>query len=241
LDDAIAEFHKALQIQPDYAKAWCKMAYALRDQGKLTESLASFRRGHELGSRNPDWAYPSADRVREAEELVRLDALLPAFLSGAAAPIDADARLRLADFCQRYKHDNTASARFYADAFAADPRLAENPSSNAHYNAACAAALAGCGQGDDAATLNEKERAHWRQQARDWLRADLTVWTKQLHSSAEKDRTAAAQTLQHWKEDVDLAGVRDADGLANPPPEERDSWRKLWADVDGALKQAQAK
>src|SRR5215472_4056243 len=41
------------------------------------------------------------------------------------------------------------------------------------YNAANAAALAGCGQGEDAAKLNDNERTRLRQQALTWLRADL--------------------------------------------------------------------
>jgi hypothetical protein len=42
-----------------------------------------------------------------------------------------------------------------------------------NYRAARCAALAGCGRGADGANLSEAERAPWRKQARDWLRADL--------------------------------------------------------------------
>ena len=45
-----------------------------------------------------------------------------------------------------------------------------------------------------------------------------------------------AKTLQHWKTDADLAGVRDADALAKLPEPERAEWRTLWDEVDSLLK-----
>jgi hypothetical protein len=44
--------------------------------------------------------------------------------------------------------------------------------------------------------------------------------------------------LQHWKEDSDLAGVRDTTALAKLPEAERGEWQKLCADVDATLKKA---
>ena len=45
---------------------------------------------------------------------------------------------------------NCAAARFYEEAFAAQPKLADDLGAAHRYNAACAAALAGCGQSKDA-------------------------------------------------------------------------------------------
>ncbi len=42
----------------------------------------------------------------------------------------------------------------------------------------------------------------------------------------------------HWKEDNDLAGVRDADALSKLPEAERKSWQALWTDVDRLLERA---
>jgi hypothetical protein len=106
------------------------------------------------------------------------------------------------------------------------------------YNGACAAALAGCGQGEDPAKADEKEHSRWRQQALDWLRTALNLWTKKIDGGKPEDRAAAAKKLQHWQEDTDLAGVRDKDALAKLPADEQDAWRKLWADVDALLKKA---
>jgi hypothetical protein len=39
------------------------------------------------------------------------------------------------------------------------------------------------------------------------------------------------KTLQHWRTDPDLLGVRDEAALARLQEEEQSGWRKLWADV----------
>jgi hypothetical protein len=80
-----------------------------------------------------------------------------------------------------------------------------------------------------------KDQERLRRQALDWLLADLTAWGERL-KAGEGERAAGA--LGQWKEDSDLAGVRDADGLNKLPEAERAEWRKLWMDVDGLLKKA---
>jgi serine/threonine protein kinase/tetratricopeptide (TPR) repeat protein/sugar lactone lactonase YvrE len=73
---AFAEYRQALELKPDYAEAHCKLAFLLRQKGAFAESLAEMRRGHELGSRNPKWRYPSAKWVQDAERLARLNGVL---------------------------------------------------------------------------------------------------------------------------------------------------------------------
>ena len=64
-----------------------------------------------------------------------------------------------------------AMAGCTAAAFAADPKLSEDSRVAHRYNAACCAAVAGCGGGADGGKLSEEERrTRWRQQARQWLR-----------------------------------------------------------------------
>jgi hypothetical protein len=106
------------------------------------------------------------------------------------------------------------------------------------YNAACAASLAGIGQGNDAVKLDDKERTRLLKQAHDWLRADLVHWTKQTASDRPADRALAMQTLKHWQEDADLAGIRDKDAVTKLPEAEQVAFRKLWADVDEVLKRS---
>jgi serine/threonine-protein kinase len=208
---------------------------ALRAQGRFAESLEAYRHGHALGSKRPGWPYPSAQWVRVAERLADLDARLPSFLKGDAQPADAGERLALAQICQQHKQRFAASARWYAEVFAAQPKLAEAVAAGHRYNAACAAALAGCGQGKDAADLDDKERARLRRQAQDWLRADLTAWARQLPGATPATRDGIQKTLAHWQEDSDFAGVRCEPALAKLPETEREPWRKLWADVAATL------
>jgi hypothetical protein len=123
----------------------------------------------------------------------------------------------------------------YADAFATKPPLAEDPRTGYRYYAACAAASAGCGQGGDAAGLDDAERARWRGQALEWLRADLTAWLRWRDGAPAARRGAVLQALTRWREYPDLAYVRDPDDLARLAPDDRAGFLALWADVAAAL------
>src|SRR5262249_49895721 len=133
-----------------------------------------------------------------------------------------------------------AAQCFYGAAFAAEPKRAENLNAQHRYNAACAAALAGCGQGEEADKLGEQERARRRQQALDWVRADLKAYRRLMDKAADKVSGAVAQRMQHWLQDNDFAGVRGPDALAKLPEAEREEWQKLWQEVE-ALRQRAAK
>src|SRR5262249_790162 len=99
----------------------------------------------------------------------------------------------------------------------------------------CAAALAAAGKGEDAAKLDDKERARLRQQALTWLRADLAAYTQLVANPA--NRQAVAQRLAHWQKNADLASVR-GDALAKLPEAERQQWQTLWDEVEGLRKRA---
>ncbi len=79
------------------------------------------------------------------------------------------------------------------------------------------------------------ERTLLRQQALDWLRADLTAWQNLLEKSREKTAPIVRQKLQHWLKDDDFNGVRGPDALARLPQAEREAWQQLWADVEMTL------
>ena len=151
-------------------------------------------------------------------------------------------RLGIAEWCKIKKLYHTA-AGLYAAAFAADPKLADDLRAGAghRYDAACFAALAAAGQGEDAAKLDDKERTRLRRQALDWLKADLAAWGKHLDSGPPQARPAIVQTLSHWQKDPDLAGIRDAAALAKLPADEQKAFSQLWADVAALLKKAEEK
>jgi tetratricopeptide (TPR) repeat protein len=98
--------------------------------------------------------------------------------------------------------------------------------------------VATAGQGTDAAELDDKERSRLRHQGLDWLRADLALWTKLLESDPPASRRAIAENMNHWKQDPDLASVRDAAALAKFTADEQKAFAQLWTDVEALLKKA---
>ncbi len=229
---------EAIQLKKDDAKARFNLGVALATKGQLDEAIAEYREAIRLKK-----DYTEAHNNLKNALAVR-DALtkMPAILSGKAKADNPVEQLALAGVCQApYKRLYAASTQFYIDAFAAQPSLADDLNMQHRYNAACAAALAGCGQGDDADKLDTKERAHLRQQALDWLRADLKAYRQLMEKSTDKAGPMIAQRMQHWLQDGDFAGVRANNALAKLPEEERSACRKLWADVAEMLAKVQGK
>jgi tetratricopeptide (TPR) repeat protein len=232
LAGATSAYQKAIAVQADYPEAHCNLGHVLRRQGEFVKALAALRRGHELGSRNPRWRYPSAQWVQHCQRLVDVEKQAQAVLAGKAKPASAAERIELARVCN-LKHLYGAAARFYEEGFAEQPGL----HGRHRYNAACAAAMAGCGQGD-AAGLDEKERARWRKQALAWLRAELTRWTDPT-DSPPANPAYVRDTLRLWQRDEDLTRVRDAAALDRLPEPEKEAWRRLWDDVAKTLRTIQ--
>jgi serine/threonine-protein kinase len=218
--------------------AHCNLGLVLKNRGLFRESLESLERGHELGSRQPGWKYPSEQWVLEARRLVLLESSLPSFLKGEARPSDAAHRLELADVCYR-KGLHAASARFWAEAFAERPELADDVAKGHRYNAARAAALAGTGSGKDEPPPDEATRLGFREKARGWLRADLAAWARVLDGGDEPARKKVAPTLARWKVDSNLAGIRGDAAIAKLPAAERRAFQLLWADVEALWKKAE--
>jgi serine/threonine-protein kinase len=228
--EAVEEFRAAIALQPGHAEAHCSLGQVLQQQGQYAEALASFRRGHDLGSRQPGWRHPSAQWVKKAEPLAALDGRAGEILKGAAKAKNPSELLRLGRFCLEQKKHPAAAARLYADAFRAEPELADDLQAGDRHAAARAAAQAGTGQGRDAAGFDEPGRARWRKQALDWLRADLTWWSKRWQDEPD-GREDVRELLRGWQRDPQLAGLREPAALTKLPEAERKQWQQLWSDV----------
>jgi serine/threonine protein kinase/Flp pilus assembly protein TadD len=240
LDEAIAAYRQALRLKPDHAEAHCNLGVTLSRQGEFVPALAALERGHELGSRRPDWPYPSAQWVRTCRQLVEFDARAQAILRGAAPPATAAELSECARHCYTYRQRYVAAARFWADAFTADPQLADDLRAANRYGAARAAALAGAGRGSDAGPLSSADRGRWRQQAREWLRADLGATAGSLESRDPEERRWAGQRLRQLRCEPDLAGLRDPAAVARLPADEQAACKQVWAEVDALLGRAGA-
>ena len=165
---------------------------------------------------------------------VALDKRLAAVLKGEPPPQNDSERIRLAERAAQ-KSLYAASAMLYATAFASNQKLADNRLAEPAYNAACAAALAGCGQGKDDPPPDDAARTKLRHQALDWLKAELVAWRQVALTAAPGNKEQVARTLQRWKEDSDLAGIRDENALAKLPEDERTAFQELWSQVDQLL------
>jgi serine/threonine-protein kinase len=175
--------------------------------------------------------------VQRAGRLVAHESRLPALLRGEEKPKNASEGLELADLAYVTKHPDL-SARLYADAFRAEPRLTEDVATGNRYNAACSAALAAAGRWEEKTVLNDQAKARWRKQALDWLEADRAHWSRRAEAGSPEAKALITQTLRHWKSDPDLAGIRDDVALKALPDDEQKACRALWAEVDKVLKMA---
>jgi serine/threonine-protein kinase len=235
VNDSIAQFRAVIRINKDDAWAYCALAYGLKEKGRFAEALGYLKEGYRLASHDARLKQVGAQWLRECERLVQLNGKLPALLAGKTRARDNGEWLELAAMC-RLKRLYGATAYFYQEAFAENPQLAENLGKGYRYMAAGAAALAGCGQGKDGLKLKADEQARWRKQAVAWLRADLALWTRQLEMMTAEARANIQRRFRHWQTNPDLAGLRDAAGLARLPAEERAACRKLWAEVEAIVK-----
>jgi tetratricopeptide (TPR) repeat protein/tRNA A-37 threonylcarbamoyl transferase component Bud32 len=232
-DGAITCFGKATLLNPKFAIAHDNLGVALIGKGRLDEAIVSLHKAIDLA---PQYA-AARNHLTKAQRLAAARDKLSAFQNGSYDPASNEERLVLAEWCQ-IKQLQRTSARLHAEAFAADPKLAENLEAAHRYNAACFAALAAAGKGADADGLDDQERVRLRKQALDWLHADLALHVKQLEGANPNVRAAVERTMQHWQKDADLAGVRDREALAKLPEAERKEWDAHWAEVQDLIARA---
>ncbi len=235
---SVACYRKAVALNPAYAQAHCNLGNALIHLGDFGPALESLRTGHQLGSQQKGWRYPSADWIEECERWLELESKLPAILKGKARPSSAAETIEFADLC-RYKQLYTDSVRFFTEAFEADATLAPDTNVGHRYRAAGSAILASGGRGDGAVRLDDTDRSTLRRQALQWLQADLTGRAQRLVGTKPQDRQSVREELRYWQGDAALAGVRDAAAIAKLPAEEQAAWQQLWADVASILAKVQ--
>jgi eukaryotic-like serine/threonine-protein kinase len=189
--------------------------------GRHDDAAAAERELNELKSNDP--------------RFVAIDARLAAVIRGEA-PKDNAERLSLAQRAHD-KAQHAAAARLLGEALEMDPKLADDRRAQHRYNAACDAAMAADGKGTP--PLDEVAKAKLRDQARSWLEAENNAWARVFENGPDQARPTIVQTLTHWRQDTELASVRDDHALAKLPEAERAAWRALWADVEGLRKRAE--
>lgn len=234
LEEAAATYLHVIDLAPNHAPARNNLGNVLWDLGRLSEGLASLRQAEALWSEQKDaFAVEWHGRVKESidqleSQLARVDELV-ALARGERASDDPNDFVAAALLVYERK-EYALCARTYERGFAAFPDLLRT---NPHrYNAACGAALAGVGQGEDA-KLGAEERAALRLQAIAWLTSELARWREDLAAGgASADETA--RFLARALVDSDFDGVRSETALQALPPAEADAWRSLWQDIRAA-------
>jgi WD40 repeat protein/tetratricopeptide (TPR) repeat protein len=192
-------------------------------------AMAHCRQGDmEQARRDYDKAVQWMDNNKpQDQELLRFRTEATEVLSSSVSvpkrppPAKVGELLPLARFCHEQRGMYHTALGHYMEAFARQPKVADDLRHPHRYNAACAAALAGCGQGKDADQADNKERARLRKQALKWLRGDLAAWRQMLEKQPDKARTVVQQGMQHLLSDKDFHGVRGPEALAKLPADER--------------------
>jgi serine/threonine protein kinase len=140
-----------------------KAAWTLaRDQAKtLTAWVVHNPVSHDLTNDAVQFAVYVECEEAAAEGRAALAELLRAALQGSDHLDDAPKGLDFARMAYKARHYDAGAARLYS-------------TSHHHYDAACAAALAGTRQGDEVPS-DEKDRTTLRRQALDWLHAEQTA------------------------------------------------------------------
>jgi tetratricopeptide (TPR) repeat protein len=233
-DFAAAEKAAAAALARDKKdlKSVLNLAMTLDRQGRYAEALAFLQQSVQKLEGSKEQGARIKRLIGLYEHLARLQKQLPAILRGEEGPAAGDL-LHLGEVCLAMK-DYAAAARFYREAFAKQPAVAASLQDGYRFDAARAAACAGRGL-DRGAALTPAEQTRWRKQALDWLRADLSLWARNIEKGGPIPAPACLQGLQLWRHHVQLAGVRGA-AIDRLEPDERDDWRKLWGEVDRLVK-----
>ncbi len=219
---------KALAIDPNHpayrhflANHLSNLIAAAEGTGRSDEAAKAKRELDDLGIPDPRFA--------------AIDARLESIINRTQTPRDATERIELANRAH-VRAFYALAARLFAEALASDPNLAADRRAQHAYNAACAAARAGTGKSNDDPQPDDAEKSQLRRQALVWLKAELTAWKPLSKTADPGNNEMAAKALAYWKQDPDLAAIRDEPLLSKLPDPERKEWQALWSEVESRNK-----
>jgi Flp pilus assembly protein TadD len=235
LDEAIDQCREAIRLKPDDVLVHTNLGTVLRSRGDFAAASAEFRKALELAKGNLGLSFRNRGELMQTDHDAHLAARLLAVIRGDEKPKSGNESLELAYFAHQTKRFAVA-AQLFAEALRSLPWWTVGLMRDIRYHAACCAALAGAGKGIDEMPLDEKTKAHWRNQAVEWLKADLGQSSKQAGTGKPEDKSLVGQTLREWKSQADLAGIRDDTAVNRLAEDEQKACRVLWAEVDTLLR-----
>jgi tetratricopeptide (TPR) repeat protein len=228
-DEAVASFEAVLKIVPNDACALCNLGRGLLQQGEFVRGLERLRKGHEIGSKDPRWKYPSASWVSSASELVALEKRLDAVRRGVDAPNAADCTRLAYEVCRR-KRLFAEAARLYAKAFELDASFMSQRTPDYVLEAATSAVQAGLGEAADP-PQGASERKDLLARARGWFVERLES-SEELVQAQPALAASVAATLEEWRKAPGLSAVRPPSATETLPADDAAAWRALWARLD---------
>jgi hypothetical protein len=179
-----------------------------------------------------DWNAAIEEHSEAVRKMIALEARLPALLSGNDRPADATELAEFAQLCS-YKKLYVTSARLWSDAFAARPALVVDAGEENRYQAARAAAQAGCGLGEDDPSPDQMTRQRFRFQALDWLNAEVADVGRLLEEGTPLEFVDVPKRLGRWQIDPGWEELRGDAANDGSPLAERRAFRELWSKVEG--------
>lgn len=234
---AIAEYRKAVALDPKFAMAHFNLGHVYLSLDQFDDALKSAKLAQSFG-------YPVGALIKDCERLAALDQKSQSFLQGHADAKDANELVVVANHLADRKKQHSDAARLFAAAFQRKASLMDNVLEGYRYNAACCALLTAERDGKYAAKIDDVEKKKRRDQARQWLQADLDVYARALQAPAGEMEAMqvvrAAEVLPHWHVDSDLNSIRADKELARIAADEQAAWKKLWTEAALLLKKAQA-
>ena len=192
-----------------YADAWQELAKALSCLGRFAEARDAAQRAIDLPRMAEANRASTSRRLERCKQLVAIESRLPAILAEQELPSDVATQRALAEWLYKDKKLNYASARLYAAVFAKQPSLADDLVTQNRIDAACAAALAGCGMGADAASLDDAKKTELRKQALAWFKAERDAWAIRQSKGTIAEQLSVAAAVRALQSNGDLACLRD--------------------------------
>jgi hypothetical protein len=170
--------------------------------------------------------------LHRAESQISLDKRIEAAVRGDERPELSSEWVALARHAES-RQFYAAAVSLYSEAFKADPGLVDGRTPSLRYQAACAAALAGCQAGRDQSAPSRTDLAVLRTRALEWLGAELA---QRLKDVPEVGSPRIKQLLLTWKGDGALAGLRPGSPTVGQLPDrEQQSWQAFWKEIDALL------
>jgi tetratricopeptide (TPR) repeat protein len=234
MERACQAYEAASTLSPQWPAALCGYGRVLTKLGKLDDALPFLRRGHELGSWDPDWKRRSANWVTDCERLMRARENLPKVLAGSYIPASAAECIAFAQICA-LRRDWIEAVRLF-EVGLKKQSFAERQNVG-HKEDAAKAALRAL-EGAPGRGLPDKERTRLTTIALAWMNEELALCLRGRTLSEMAGGSgpfispaAVRATMDRWLADPAFAPVRDGVVETSLKSHELKGWSDFWVRV----------